>query len=485
MPKRVTPPEITLGERPSNVTLTRWLHQQLRQSILDGRLKSGTRLPASRDFANHYKLSRGTVVAVFEELQAEGYLSSTVGAGTWVNELPENPQRARKSSPPVRILPPPLTGLTFPHPARPFRCHEPAVTDFPMDIWARLASRRLRAASAAMLAERDPRGHLPLREALADYLGVSRGVNCAADQIVIVSGVQQALDLLARVLLKPGDRVWMEDPGYFGAVIAFRNARANIIPVPVDERGISVTIGRQRACRAKGAYITPAHQFPLGVLMPLERRLEILAWARETGAFLIEDDYDSEYRFEGRPAPVLQSLDKNESVLLIGSFNKLLFPALRLGYIVVPSRLVDTVLAFRFGIDQNSVGLEQAVLSDFITEGHMGRHIRRMRELYAGRLTALKEESRRYLGGLIEIPHIPAGLSTVGFLRNGMSSREAEIAAAGRGIETMALDRFTLERKDVQGLLLGFAAFDESRIRRGIASLAMALEQRRAGAPAA
>jgi GntR family transcriptional regulator / MocR family aminotransferase len=276
-------------------------------------------------------------------------------------------------------------------------------------------------------------------------------------------------------LLRPGDTVWMENPGYFGAMIAFRNAGVKLVPVPIDEQGISVDDGKRRAPRAKGVYVTPAHQFPLGVMMSPERRLEVLSWATETGAFVIEDDYDGEFRLDGHPVSVLQNLDKNESVILIGSFNKLLFSSLRVGYMVLPKRLIDTILAFRFGIDQNAVGLEQAILADFIEEGHMGRHMRRMRELYANRLRTLRTESQRQLKGVLEIPNVRAGLYAVGLLRNGMSSREAESAALSRGIETMALDRFMLTGADPQGIVLGFAAFDDDVIRRGVAALAIAL----------
>jgi len=483
MPKTVSSLDLTINERPAHVALTRWLHEELRRAILDGRLRPATRLPATRDFARQYGVSRGTAVTVFEQLQAEGYLRSQVGAGTFVDErLPASPARAHggaKRPPAVaRRLPAPLTGLTFFHAARPFRCHEPAIAEFPVDIWARIASRRWRRVSASQLAGRDTRGYAPLRDALAAYLGASRGANCSADRIVMLSGVQQALDLLARLLLKPGEAVWMEDPGYFGATTAFRNAGARIVPVPVDEHGLSVAQGR-RACRwAKGAYLTPAHQFPLGVSMPLERRLALLEWARETGAFLIEDDYDSEYRFEGRPAPVLQGLDKGGSVILVGSFNKLLFPSLRLGYIVAPPALIDPLLAFRFGTDQHASGLDQAILCDFIVEGHLGRHIRRMRDLYGGRLAALQDGGRKYLKGLLEISRIQAGLYTAGFLQNGMTSREAEEAAAAHQIESMGIDRFTLRRTGVDGLVLGFGAFDENQIRRGLTGLAAALEGR-------
>jgi GntR family transcriptional regulator / MocR family aminotransferase len=475
MAKRTTPFELTLGEKPKQISLTRWLHEQLRQAMLDGRLKSGTRLPASRDFAALYRISRGTVVSVFEQLRSEGFLSSRPGFGTWVNKLPEHTRRAKKLLP--WELPSPLIGLTFPHPALPFRSHEPALSEFPVAIWARLASRCIRRASTGLLRQRDSRGHPALREALAEYLGASRGVNCSPDQIVIVTGIQQALDILARVLLKPGDPVWMEDPGYFGAVIAFRNAGGKLFPVPIDERGIAVEAGKRRARRAKLVYVTPAHQFPLGVMMSPERRLEVLSWATETGAFVIEDDYDGEFRLDGHPVSVLQNLDKNESVVLIGSFNKLLFSSLRVGYMVLPKRLIDMILTFRFGIDQNAVGLEQAILADFIKEGHMGRHMRRMRELYANRLRTLRTESERQLKGVLEIPNVKAGLYAVGLLRNGMSSRQAESAAMSQGVETMALDRFTLSGTDPQGIVLGFAAFDDDVIKRGVATLAIALSK--------
>lgn len=478
MAKRTTPFELTLGYKPRQISLTRWLREQLRQAILDGRLKAATRLPASRDFGAHYKISRGTVVSVFEQLHSEGFLSSKAGFGTWVNKLPGSSQRAKKLIPAVAKLPSPLTGLRFPHPAPPFRAHEPALSEFPTGIWARLASRCIRRASTSLLAQRDGRGHPALREALAEYLGASRGVNCSADQIVIVTGVQQALDILARVLLKPGDPMWVEDPGYFGAVTAFRHAGVKVVPVPIDDQGISVAAGRRRAPRAKGAYLTPAHQFPLGVMMSPERRLEVLSWASEAGAFLIEDDYDGEFRLDGHPVSVLQNLDKNQSVILVGSFNKLLFSSLRVGYMVLPERLIDAILAFRFGIDQNAVGLEQSILADFIEEGHMGRHIRRMRELYAERLATLRREAEKQLQGLVEIPTVKAGLYTVGFLRNGMSSRQAESAAMSHGIETMALDRFLLSGTDPQGILMGFAAFDDRAIKRGVASLAIALSRR-------
>jgi GntR family transcriptional regulator / MocR family aminotransferase len=269
--------------------------------------------------------------------------------------------------------------------------------------------------------------------------------------------------------------VWMEDPGYFGAAIALRNAGANIIPVPVDKQGLSVSDGVKKCQAAKGVFLTPAHQFPLGMAMSVERRLEILKWASRTGAFIIEDDYDSEHRFEGRPAPALQSMDRSSNVILMGTFTKLLFPSLRLGYVVCPPALVERFVAFRRQTELRCLGLEQAVLCDFIVEGHFGRHLRRMRNLYASRLEALIHGGRRHLGGLLEISSVRAGLYTAAFLKNRMTSRQAETAALSGGVEVLGLDRFCIQCPDPKGLLLGFATFKEKAITQAIIQLASAL----------
>jgi GntR family transcriptional regulator/MocR family aminotransferase len=327
------------------------------------------------------------------------------------------------------------------------------------------------------LNENDPRGYKPLREAIAHYLGSSRGIGCNADQVILVSGVQQALDLLARLLLKPGAKVWMEDPGYFGAHIAFGSVAAKIVPVPVDMEGIRVSVGRKIAAAASGAYVTPAHQFPLGMAMSLGRRMELLKWAAHAGAFLIEDDYDSEFRFEGRPIPALMSLDRSSSVILVGSFSKILFPSLRIGYIVAPPALADYVVAFRVRTEFRAVHFEQAVLADFIERGHLGRHLRRMREIYSVRYAAIQEASRKYLAGLLEVRNVHCGLYTVAHLKNQMSSNDAEKAASAAGVETLSLDRCTLAAPDPKGLLLGFASFDEAAIRDGVRKLARAFQK--------
>lgn len=483
MPKAISAFELTLKGRPRHRSLTNWLYGELRSAILEGRLAPDARLPSSRDFARQYGLSRGTVVSVLERLQAEGYVTSRVGFGTWVNRM-EMPRPARHATTTPayihRIIstyqrPQPWVDLAFVAGIRPFRIGVPAINEFPSEVWGRIAANRARNFKSWLTKDADRGGYQPLRDAIAEYLRTSRGVRCTAEQIVIVSGIQQALDLLSRLLLKKGDRIWMEDPGYFGARIAFDNVGARIVAVPVDHEGLCVSGGIKISPNAKGAYVTPAHQFPLGVTMSLERRLALLSWSAGAGAFVIEDDYDSEYRFEGPPVPALQSLDNQSTVIFIGSFSKTLFPALRVGYVVLPERLTDFFLGFRYRTDFRNSSFDQAVLCDFIADGHLARHLRRMRNLYAERLATLMEGARRHLGGLLEISNVRAGLYTIGYLKNEMTSRQAEQLAAAQGIEVLAVDRCTLKGPDPKALLLGFGGFDELAIRQGLTRLAKAL----------
>jgi len=483
MPKAVSSFELTLKSRPRHQTLTNWLYGELRSAILEGRLAPGARLPASRDFAGQYELSRGTVVSVLERLQAEGYITARVGFGTWVNRV-ESPRPARPATTTPAYIrrvistykrPQPWVDHAFAERSRPFRIGTPAINEFPSEVWGRIAANRARNFGPWLKKEADRRGYRPLREAIAEYLRPSRGVRCTAEQIVLVSSIQQALDLLARLLLKKGDPMWMEDPGYFGARIAFDNVGARLVAVPVDEEGLSVSAGIKVCPDAKGAYVTPAHQFPLGATMSLERRMALLSWASRAGAFVIEDDYDSEYRFEGPPVPSLQSLDNHSSVIFIGSFSKTLFPALRVGYVVLPAPLVDPFVALRYRTDFRNSSFDQAVLCDFIADGHLARHLRRMRNLYAERLGVLTEGATQHLGGLLEISNVRAGLYTIGYLKNGRTSQQAEKLAAAQGVEVLAVDRFTLKRPDPNALLLGFGGFDERAIRQGLMRLAKAM----------
>jgi GntR family transcriptional regulator / MocR family aminotransferase len=445
-------------------------------------------LPATRDLARQYGLSRGTIVSAFEQLKSEGYVEGSVGSGTYVNQtLPDELLQVSREAPattqPQRTSRRRLSDFSqraeffpgFPKgPARPFRTAEPALDLFPTTLWAQLAARRFRRATATMLLQCDAVGYRPFREAAADYLATSRGVRCTADQVIIVSGLQESLDLAARVFLNPGDRVCMENPGYIGATYIFEAHGAKVAGMRVDDEGMEVPQARLGDVRL--AYVTPGHQFPLGVSMSLPRRLAVLEWARASGALVIEDDYDSEYRYSGRPLPALQGLDRNGLVLFIGSFSKVMFPSLRLGYIVVPPDLVDHFAAVKSVTTRHAPVLEQAVLCDFISEGHFGRHVRRMREVYAERLSVLLDAAREQLAGLVEISDIEAGLQTVGWLSEGMEDQAAAKAAAERGIEVIPLSRYAMGRRMPQGLHLGFAAVDAREIRRGVRELAVALE---------
>jgi len=497
MAKRITAFSLALAPRPGRMAAGRWLYSSLRAEILEGRLRPGGRLPATRDLARQYGLSRGTIVTAFEQLKSEGYMEARVGSGTFVARiLPDDLLLARKQAVPPAAIEPgprPLSGYAvrvrpFPElgqrPIRAFRANQPALDLFPAQLWAQVSSRRLRQVTTRLLEGCPPGGYPPLREAVAEYLGTARGVHCVPEQVVILSGVQEALDLAARLFLNPGDPVAMEDPGYIGATLVFEALGARIRTVHPDAEGMRPGAGLRGA---RLVYVTPAHQFPVGVSMSLARRLALLEWARKEGALIFEDDYDSEYRYSGRPIPALQGLDRHGLVLFAGSFSKVLFPSLRLGYLVVPPDLVDRFLAAESVTNRHAPLLEQAVLCDFMVGGHFGRHVRRMREVYAERLSVLLQSAAERLAGLVEVSGVEAGLQTVGWLAPGLSSESAARAALARRVEVTPLQRYARGRLAREGLHLGFAAVDTQEIRRGVRDLAAALEtptlSRTAGRP--
>jgi GntR family transcriptional regulator/MocR family aminotransferase len=480
--------DLALTPPKPGAVLFRWLCDEIRAAILDGRLRRGMRLPATRELARRYGVSRGTVVTAFEQLHSEGYLEGEVGAGTRVNTLlPEDLLQAKRpfygafrkpKSQPIlseyarRLMPAPEVTL---RPPRAFRALTPAFDAFPLELWTQIASRRLRRATRSLLADVSPRGYRPLREAVADYLGSARGVKCSTDQVIIVAGIQQALDLAARLTIDPGDAVWLEDPCFPIVPAMFKALGAKIVPVSVDQCGLNTREGRQRCPKARFAYVTPAHQFPLGAIMTVDRRLALLDWARRARALIFEDDYDSEYRYSGLPIPALQGLDQAGSVVYSGSFSKVLFPTLRLGYLVVPPALVDKFAAARMIMDRHSSVIDQAILCDFVTEGHFGRHIRRMREIYASRLAVLREAVQRKLAGALRIPEVEAGVHTVGYLNNGISAAAVARTAAKDNVEVIPLEAFALKAPVPEGLLLGFGAVDDRELRRGVDVLAAAI----------
>jgi GntR family transcriptional regulator/MocR family aminotransferase len=294
--------------------------------------------------------------------------------------------------------------------------------------------------------------------------------------VVITSGAQQALDLIARFLLDPGDRVWMEDPGYPGAAFTLRAAGAHIIPVPVDRDGIDIKAARKLSPRARLAYVTPANQFPLGFTMSADRRMELLNWAVSAGAWIVEDEYDAEYRYYGRPVAALQSLDRSGSVIYVGTFTKMLFNALRLGFVVVPERLVNAFEAGRSFVDRHAPTLDQAILAEFITEGHFGHHVRRMRQTYSERMAALREASCMHLRGLLEVTDAAAGMRAVAWLKTGIPDGLAAERAQALGLELAPLSAFTAKYFHEPALILGFAGCNPDELRRGVSVLAAALE---------
>ncbi len=493
MAKQTTSFELMLPARGPGTPAYQWLCAAVRAEILEGRLRPGSRLPGTRDLAHQYGLSRGTIVSAFEQLRSEGYVEGSVGSGTYVSKiLPDTllhvpreagaPPRAQQSRAEQkgrrhlseygrRVQPFPALET---RPSRAFRVNLPALDLFPATLWAQIAARRLRRVSTSLLRGCDPLGYPPLRDAVAGYLSTSRGVKCTPEQVMIVSGVQEALDLVARLFLNPGDRVAMEDPGYVGAALAFEAVGVRISAMPLDGEGMELRAPGLRGSRL--VYVTPAHQFPLGITMSLPRRLALLDWARKSEALIFEDDYDGEYRYSGRPVPALQGLDRDGLVLFAGSFSKVLFPSLRLGYLVIPPDLVPYFEAMKSLTTRHAPLLEQAVLCDFIAEGHFGRHLRRMREVYAARSSALLEGARQWLAGLLEIPDVEAGLQTVGWLCGGIDGESAAKAAAARDVEVTPLSHSSRGRLTRDGLQLGFAAVDEAEIRRGVRELAAALE---------
>jgi GntR family transcriptional regulator/MocR family aminotransferase len=484
--------ELILPPRPEGTPSFQWVRNALRVEILSGRIRAGSRLPASREFARQYHLSRGTIVAALEELQAEGYLEARRGSGTYVSEtLPEHllqtdevsEAEASPAMQKVQLLSEfgqrvePFTLYLKPE-SRAFRTNLPALDLFPTTLWAQVFSRRLRRASTRSLLGCEAQGYLPLRQAVAQYAHSSRGVSCSAEQVVIVSGIQEGLDLTTRLLLNPGDKVLMEDPGYQGAYAIFRGCGARLVSARLDAEGAAPKESDFRKCRL--FYVTPGHQYPMGMTMSLQRRLQLLSWAKTHETTIFEDDYDSEFRFAGRPLPAMQGLDRAGKVIFCGSFNKVMFPSLRMGYLVLPRHLVEVFAQTKAMTTRHHPLLDQAALCDFIEQGHLGRHLRRMRKIYEERFSVLVASAREYLGEYLEISNIEAGLQTIGLFRQTVSAELVAQRAAAEGIDVVPLDRFCHAAKVPEGVQIGFAGVDERAIVHGVKKLAEVFTQLKA-----
>lgn len=477
----------TGGDRPLYLQLER----RLRDAILSGRLPPEERLPSTRLLAQQLGVSRNTAVKAYEQLRVEGFLDTRRGSGTRVaatlpDDLLHAPRRtqharaARRNR--IRLahnaerLRDVLTWMQqeTERLSRPFRAHTPASDVFPRETWTQLTNRRQRTLPRRFTERTNPTGYRPLREAVAVYLGASRDVSCTADNVMITAGAQQGIGLLARLLIDDGDVVVMENPGYTPAAVIFETAGARIKSIPVDDNGLDLSRLRRLDPPPKLVYVTPSSQFPLGMTMPLSRRLALLDWADRENVTIVEDDYNGEYRYSGRPVAALHALAAPGRVIYTGSFSKLLFPALRVGYLVVPEELIEWLSAARWLIDRHSPPVEQAVLADFINEGHFVRHVRRMRTLYAERQAALVDAVQRHLDGILTTTAMDSGLHLIGELCPPHTESSLLSAAASAGVELMPTSWFAFEPLEKPSFLLGYAPFRHRELVRAAKGLAKA-----------
>jgi GntR family transcriptional regulator / MocR family aminotransferase len=448
------------------------LHKQIydgmRRAILDGLLRPGQRIPSTRELAQDLGVSRLSVLTAFDQLRHEGYMVGRTGAGTFVSDaLPDDRLQVWSASGPVRSrakTPSIVAAAGDPWVHRPFRINVPALDKFPHTAWSRIVARRAHAIKPKQMGYTHPAGLMELREAIAEHLRTARAVRCEAAQVLIVSGSQLALQLCARVVLGRGDLVAMEEPGYPGAHAAFEAAGVDLAPVCVDDEGIDVAALDAIGRRVRAAYVTPSHQYPLGTSMSAARRMELLDWATRRNAWLIEDDYDSEYRYVSRPLGALQGMSATGRVVYIGTFSKVLFPALRVGYVVVPPALWDAFVDARDALDICSPTLTQLALADFINEGYFARHIRRMRLVYEQRRDALLKGLATYCDGMLTVHNADAGLQIAAFLPPGLSDADVLARMEKRSLMATRLSTSYIGQNRRQGLLLGFGGWDERRI---------------------
>jgi GntR family transcriptional regulator/MocR family aminotransferase len=461
----------------------RQVYDQVRGAIHTGALRPGGRLPSSRDLAQRLGVARASVVAAYDQLLAEGYAEGRTGSGTYVSQDLSGvlDLKAPKPAPAPAAAParlPDVAGFPASQPsteAQTFSNGRTLMDARALDAWAISTRRTLRTLGPAHFGYSEPAGEARLRAAVADYLRAARGVRCEADQVIITSGAQHAVDLTARLLLKPGDRVWLEDPGYPATWHALTAGGAEAVPVPVDRAGLVVHAGIAAAPDARAAFVTPSHQFPLGVALSMGRRLELIAWARAAGAWIVEDDYASEFRYAGAPLASLQGLDGGERTIYVGTLNKALFPGLRLGYLVAPKALVTAFATLRRLADRQPPTLTQAITLDFMESGQFTAHIRRRRLAYKAQRDALAEALHRRLGHILD-PDVPdQGMHLIAYLKDGRSDLEIEARAAAKGVLARAISPLYHAAPPRQGLLLGFTGFPAKAMDGGVARLATAL----------
>jgi len=471
--------------------LARQIYRSLRNLILSGGLKPGTKLPSTRALGRHLKLARTTIISAFELLAAEGYVEGAPGSGTYVAEaLALEMQMPRRGKPLTKASAPPRLsergqavrrqerGGSLPE-MKIFAPTLPALDAFPFDEWRRLLTRACKREGRNLLDAVDPHGWPQLRRAIAAYLGPARGVVCDPEQIIILSSARQAAQLAARLMAENGDTAWMEEPGYPEVNAAVEAAGLELALIPVDDEGINTSAGRALAPHARIACVTPSHHYPLGATMSLARRLDLLEWARQAGGTIVEDDYDGEFRYGGKPLTALYGLDGGERVIYVGTFSKVMFRSLRLAYMVCPADLVEAFAVARGQLDGHAVALTQAALADFMESGAFAAHIRRMRALYKERQDILLALARRYLEGALTLHPSNAGLHLVGYLPRGVSDEGVAHTLPTARVSPGVLSRYYGAKPAASGLILGYAAWDEPALREGVLALAKAIEANR------
>ncbi|WP_420642499.1 PLP-dependent aminotransferase family protein [Candidatus Leptofilum sp.] len=481
MPQRTLPNTFYLSlvtvDPAAKRPLYRQIYQGLRDAITDGRLEANTKLPSTRDLAAIWGVSRNTLRNAFDQLIAEGYLEAAVGHGTFVVE-----QRSRITPPPIpteRVRPISRIGEALEPLGRSlnqilpggtaFAIGAPGLDIFPYKVWNRFANRCLRRNQQL---DTHFYGMRSLREAIASYLTSARGLHCLPEQIIIVPGAVSGILVATLALLNPGDQVWMEEPGYINASGLVRYRGADLIPVPVDEDGLNVKIGLAKAPAARLAYVTPSHQYPLGVTMSLARRQQLLAWAAQQNAWILEDDYDSVFHYDGSPLVALQGLDTQQRVIYIGTFSKVLLPGLRVGYVVLPPDLVDVFGGVKLPMSINSATIVQATIAEFMLEGHFVRHIRRMQKQYRARRDALVEAVEHHLAGAITLGEATCGMHVAGFLDERFDETAVLTKARKVGMGIAPLSREYFAQPKCQGLMMGFTNVPPDEIEGYIAKLA-------------
>jgi GntR family transcriptional regulator/MocR family aminotransferase len=477
-------------DRASAIPLYQQLAEKLRHAVLEGRIKPNQKLPSSRTLAKSLNISRFTVTQSYEQLESEGYLETRSGAGTYVgSQIPDDwlqskaiePVAAQSSPSSVlsqfgnNLISVKQLEISEPKNEISFRYGNPAVEYFPISQWRRLLSRHCQNSPTLLNYTTDAAGYFPLRVEIANYLGRSRAVRCTPEQVIIINGSQQALNLISRLLLDPGDWVAIEDPGYLGARYCFRGQGANLQPITINSEGLNVEALIRCHQKFKLVYVTPSHQFPTGVTLPLAQRIALLQWAQTTGTLIVEDDYDSEYRYGEQPIPALQGMDKSQSVIYVGTFSKILFPSLRIGYLVVPPSWISLVSKAKWLCDRFCPILEQYALTDWIAEGHFERHIRRMRHLYNLRRQVLIEAFQNYFGSRVTIFGANAGIHVMVKIETGLSDDMVIQKAAAVGVGLISAREYYWKPQHQGEFIFGYAQLEETQIEQGIFKLSQIL----------